>query len=75
MREYIYSVVFLVNPSLLPSLIYSIPLDSYPFYLLGDFLVIVVQMSIHSSLVNSQLFTPCSLTHPEDAHGSSYMFT
>jgi hypothetical protein len=46
MHEYIYSVVSLVNPPLLPSLIYSIPLfheSTTPFtYLEIPFLVIVV---------------------------------
>jgi hypothetical protein len=80
MHEYIYSAVSLVNPPLLPFLLYSIPLlheSTTPFtYLDISFLVIVVRMSIHpSSLVNSRLFTPCCLTHPEDNHGSGYMFT
>jgi hypothetical protein len=52
MHEYIYSAVSQVNPPLLPSLIYSIPLlheTTTPFtYLKIPFLVIVVRMSIHS---------------------------
>jgi hypothetical protein len=51
-NEYIYSAVSLVNPPLLPSVIFSIPLlheSTTPFTYLGiPFLVIVVRISIHS---------------------------
>ncbi len=52
MHEYIYSAISLVNPPLLPPLIYSIPLlheSTTPFtYLEIPFLVIMVRISIHS---------------------------
>jgi hypothetical protein len=73
---YIYKAIPLINPPSL--LLYSIhvasPLHIYcPFYLLGDPFSCDRGANIHplSSLVSSQLFTPCCLTHPEDTQGSS----
>jgi hypothetical protein len=52
MHEYSYSAFSLINPPLLPSLIYSIPIlheSTAAFtYLEIPFLVIVVRMSVHS---------------------------
>jgi hypothetical protein len=52
MHEYIYSAVSLVDPPLLPFLIFSIPLlheSTTPFtYLEIPFLVIVFRISIYS---------------------------
>ncbi len=79
MHEYSYNAVPLVNPPLLPSLIYSAPLCTinYPSCLLGDPFSCDHGANVHplSSLADSQLFTPCCSTHPEDTHGSNYVFT
>ncbi len=65
-----YSDVFLVNPPLLPSLIYPIPLCTinHPLYLLGDPSSYARGANIHpiSSLVSYRLFSPCCLTRFED---------
>jgi hypothetical protein len=73
MHEYIYSVVSLV--AFIFDLLHSpFAWINYTFYLLGGPFSCDCGANVHplSSLVNSQLFTPCCLTHPEDAHGSSY---
>ncbi len=50
---------------------------NYLFCLLGDPFSCDRVANVHPllSLANSQLFTPCCLTHPGDTHGSSYVFT
>ncbi len=74
MHRYSYNAASPVNPPLPPPLIYSIPLLHnqllYPFYLLGDPFSCDSGANVHplSSLANSQLFTPCCLTHPEGTH-------
>ncbi len=80
MHEYIYSAALLINPPFASIFdLFHSPFAwiDCPFYLLGDPFSCDCGANIHplSSLVSNQLFTPCCLTHPEDTHGSSYMFT
>ncbi len=82
MHEYIYSAVSLVNPlaSIFCLLHSPFAWTNYPFYILtvlGDPFSCDRGANTHplSPLVSNQLFTPCYLTHPEDTHTSSYMFT
>ncbi len=80
MHEYSYNAVSLVNPplaSIFDLLHSTFCTVNYPFCLLGDPFSCDCGANVHPllSLANSQLFTPCCLTHPEDTHGSSYVFT